>query len=135
MSGRVNVQLGLADGSEESCTLDWEGEAEGVKLTAASPAVGVATVTAPDVFAALLKLREQIEPRGIVLLCNGSRRDAYPSRMLSEMARGQKVYALRSGKQSSKADIIDVFGPAARSAVGTITEQRAGYEAWLQSLK
>jgi hypothetical protein len=135
MGRRVKVQLGLADGSEESCTLDWGSEAAGVKLAAASPSIGVATVAAPDVFAALLKLREQIEPRGIVLLCIGSRRDAYPARMLSEMARGLKVYVLHSGKQASKADIIDVFGPAARSAVATITEQRARYDAWFQSLK
>jgi hypothetical protein len=118
----------------ESCEIEWASEAGAVAMTARSASIGTVSIEADDVFGALVKLRLLLEGGGRVLLCGAARKDAYPSRMLLEMGGGRKSYLLHRGKQATKADLIDVFEPASYEQVGTVAEQRQGYEEWLRSL-
>lgn len=118
-----------------SCVIEWMPEAEGVAMTARAASVGIVNIRAANVFEALVKLRLQLEGSDCLLLCNAARKDAYPSRMLLEMGGGRKSYLLHQGKPASKEDLIDLFEPATHEQVGTVAEQRRGYEEWLRSLK
>jgi hypothetical protein len=119
---------------DEPCEIEWTSEAGTVDLTARAPSIGVVSIKADDVFAALVKLRLHLESSGRLLLCNAARKDAYPSRMLLEMAGGRRSYLLHKGKQTTKNDLINVFEPATYEQVGTVAEQRIAYEEWLRSL-
>jgi hypothetical protein len=87
-----------------------------------------------DVFDALVAMRLRLEQDGYRLLCNAARKDAYPSRMSREMSGGRKVYIFKAGRQALREDLIDVFDPATYDEVGTVSEQRSNYEAWIRSL-
>jgi hypothetical protein len=49
-----------------------------------------------DVFDCLAEVRKQVEPLGILVCCNGSRRVAWPSAMSRDMGGGFQVYLLDS---------------------------------------
>jgi hypothetical protein len=131
---KVIVDVAVRGLPVESCGIEWKFEAGVVVMNACSASIGMVSIEADDVFAALVKLRLQLEDRDRLLLCNAARKDAYPSRMLREMGGGRKSYLLRQGQQASKRDLIDVFEPAAYEQVGTVEEQRQEYEKWLRSL-
>jgi hypothetical protein len=92
------------------------------------------TATANDFFAALDKVRQQLEPRGIVPLVNGANRTNYPSGMARDMGMGFSVYRLRLGKQmGDMADLVKTFEANAVDQVSTVKEQREFFEQWLRS--
>ncbi len=87
-----------------------------------------------DLFECLCNLRSQLDKMGVKMLCNGSRIDAYPSRMARDMGGAQRVYLLTMGQQGRLVDVVDIFGEAPADKVGTVEEQKAFYEKWLDSL-
>lgn len=131
---KVIVNVAARGAPVEPCEIEWASAAGTVAMTARSASIGVVSIEAAEVFGALIQLRLQLEKNARLLLCNAARKDAYPSRMLLEMGGGRKSYLLRQGKPASKEDLIDVFDPATYDQVGTVAEQRQGYEAWLRSL-
>ncbi|WP_142000049.1 hypothetical protein [Amycolatopsis cihanbeyliensis] len=78
----------------------------------------------PDLFEALVRIREKIEPMGWFIAVNGSRLDAFPSGMSRDMAGGEQVYILRSGEPADIHDQVDTLGPADSEKVANIQEQR-----------
>lgn len=106
-----------------------------VKLEVHAKLLGSLTFTSDDLFEALIALRLRLELDGYVLLCNAARKDAYPSRISREMGGGRKVYLHKLGMQGRREDLVDTLGVAAYEQVGTVAEQRAFYDAWLESLK
>lgn len=93
------------------------------------------TVSGADLFDCLCLLRQWYEDRGSSILCNGARTDVFPSRMSRQMGRGRKAYVLTISKQARKEDLVDIFEPASAESVGTVSEQVAYYETWLDSLQ
>lgn len=71
----------------EECMLEFEQNGS-VNLTVRSLRFGVMNFTDVDLFGALVKFRLRLEENGYVLLCNGARKDAYPSRMAREIGGG-----------------------------------------------
>jgi hypothetical protein len=94
----------------------------------------VKTYRADNLFHALCKFRLELEEEGYTLLCNGARKDAYPSRMALDMGRGKKLYLHKPGVQSGWADLVDVLDEAVADQVCFVSEQRVNYELWLGSL-
>ena len=58
------------------------------------------TATGPDMFEALVRLRRQLEPDGLMVAVQGSRRDTYPSGMARDMGGGMQVYIMRPGRRA-----------------------------------
>ena len=83
-------------------------------------------------FEALLRLRRQLEPEGIMIAVQGCRRDAFPSGMARDMGGGEAIYVMRPGQAASPDDVVDTLADAAVDQLATIDEQRAYWEAWLQ---
>jgi hypothetical protein len=88
-----------------------------------------------DCFAALTSVRESLEKMGARLLCQGCRPDVYPSGMSRDMGGGRKAYINKLGAPALRTDIIDIFDYAEPEAVGTVAEQRAFHEKWVESLR
>jgi len=87
------------------------------------------TATGPDMFEALVRLRRQLEPEGLVLAVQGARRDTYPSGMARDMGRGMQVYVMRPGLRARPEDLVGTLDDAPIGQMATVDEQRAYAEA------
>jgi hypothetical protein len=81
-------------------------------------------------FEALVRLRRQLEPDGLVAAVKGARRDTYPSGMAWDMGGGMQVYVLCPGL-SGRPDLVKTLDDAKPDLVAAVDEQRAFHEAWL----
>ena len=93
------------------------------------------TATGPDMFEALVRLRRQLEPDGLVVAVQGSRRDTYPSGMAREMGGGMRVYVMRPGLPARGEDLVETLDDAPPDQMATVDEQRAFTEAWSAELR
>ena len=89
------------------------------------------TATGPDMFEALVRLRRQLEPDGLMVAVQGSRRDAYPSGMARDMGGGMQVYIMRPGLRGRREDLVKTLDDASPDQIATVDEQRESAEAWL----
>jgi hypothetical protein len=53
-----------------------------------------ARASGSDLFEALVAARRLLEDQGVLLACNGCRRDVFPSPMLRQAAHGRRAYVL-----------------------------------------
>ena len=88
------------------------------------------TATAPDMFEALVRLRRQLEPDGLMVAVQGARRDTYPSGMARDMGGGMQVYVLRPA-QKDHPDLVGTLDDAPAGQIATVSEQLASAEVWL----
>lgn len=86
---------------------------------------------AGDVFECLMMLREQVEPEGIRLCCNGSRLDAWASGMQRDMGSGFSTYLLAGVSKGQRPPTANTLDFAPPEMIAKVTEQRAWYKAWL----
>jgi hypothetical protein len=82
--------------------------------------------TAQDLFAALESVRQELEEFGLLLCCQGSRPDVFPSGMARQSWGGRRAYRLRAGQKPNRDDLVDIFDPAACGEVVSVQRQ---YEA------
>jgi hypothetical protein len=91
------------------------------------------TATGPDMFEALVRLRRQLEPDGLMVAVQGSRRDTYPSGMARDTGGGMRVYVLRPGLPGR--ELVKTLDDAPPDQLATVDEQRAFNKAWLAERK
>ncbi len=92
------------------------------------------TATGPDMFEALVRLRRQLEPDGLMVAVQGSRRDTYPSGMARDMGGGMQVYIMRPGVRGRREDLVKTLDDTSPDQIATVDEQRAFAEAWRAEL-
>ena len=90
---------------------------------------------AQDLFGAFVQMHSYLDQQGAKLLCNGARRDAFPSGMSRRMGGGRKTYITRLGMPSRRTDLVDIFDYAEARNVGTIQEQKDYHDKWVSSLR
>lgn len=130
----IAVEIARESAKAEPCEITLA-RSHPVELQVYAKHFGSMTFAGSDLFEALAALRLRLEQDQYLLLCNGARKDAYPSRMSREMGGGRKIYLLKQGVQGRREDLVDIFGAAAYDQVGTVAEQRSAYDAWIRSLK
>jgi len=123
----------LTAGGVEDWTLEVYDAPDYDALTLRSPGSAEWTAAGADLFDALLGLRRQVEPAGIRLCCNGSRRDVWPSQLLRAMSDGGSAYVLRKGRRPTSRHLVEILAPADCALVVSIEEQRAYVEKWWRS--
>jgi hypothetical protein len=129
----TSVQALDSEGHELNLLIDWKGESQrGYSMTATVGRGKVFHAQAADCFAALTSIREQLEPIGIRLLCCGSRRDVWAPGMQRDMGQGLVAYVCSSPRSGGRPATVGIFDLADRNQVGTVAEQRAHFELWLQ---
>ena len=88
----------------------------------------------PDLFEALASARRSLEADGVVLACNGARRDVFPSAMQRQAAGGRYAYVLEMPRSASRPPVVDIFALAPESSVlATVDEQRDWFDRWRQT--
>ena len=92
------------------------------------------TGEATDVFECLMQLRDQLEPLGFRLCCNGSRRDAWSSGMQRDMGSGLSTYLLGETPRGQRPPSVPTLGSAPLETVVTAIEQRNWHDAWVAGL-
>ena len=92
-------------------------------------------VGADDMFEALVRIREQIEPQGWLVAVQGSRLDVFPTAMQREMAGGLNVQVMRMGEQARLGDVVETFAEADPSTLATVAAQRERAEEWMRSVQ
>lgn len=93
----IRVEIATLSGKQESCEIEFL-QGVSITLTVYSTSFGKLLFTDDNLFAALSAYRRVLEQEGYFLLCNGARKNAYPSRMALQMGGGRKIYLLSSGK-------------------------------------
>jgi len=118
-------------------TEEWSIEKETIaphrsyRLTLGAPDGRSWSAEAGNVFQCLLDLRGLVEPLGVRLCCNGSRRNAWCSGMQADMGQGLFVYLLTRPRTTDRPQQVDTLGAASPDDVVSVGEQRAWYEEWL----
>ncbi|QEO95659.1 hypothetical protein [Xanthomonas oryzae] len=130
----IRIEIAALSGEREPCEIEFRQGAL-ITMKARNAHFGELSFTDSNLFAALSAYRRLLEQEGYLLLCNGARRDAYPSRMTLQMGGGRKIYLLHSGRQANREDLVDIFDAAPIEHVCGVDEQRAAYEAWVRSLE
>jgi hypothetical protein len=92
-------------------------------------------VGAPDMFEALVRIRERLEPQGWFVAVQGSRLDVYPTAMQREMAGGLNVHVMRMGEQARLGDVVETFAEADPSTLATVAAQRERAVEWERSVQ
>lgn len=86
-----------------------------------------------DLFDCLQKLRGKYEKKKWLFLCNGARKNAFPSRMSMQMSGGTKLYLLELGKPATM--LVDIFEEISKEESCFVSEQQQFYTYWLDSLQ
>jgi hypothetical protein len=126
---------------ESDWKVDWSSADGEFRLTISDPADGRTwAASGPDLFDAFAEIRRHLERVGIRICVNGARVDAYPSGSSREMSGGQMVYLLPKlslfGKMVRLAglrrnELVYIFSPAPCHLVGSVDEQDAYFERWM----
>lgn len=130
VDGNEEIDLLLPGGRTERAGLrwSWSGDCAVVELDIST--FGTVSASGHDLSAALAGVRAVIEPEGARVLCNGSRRDATVSGMLSQSTGAARVYLLDGVPRGQRPATVGIFDPAEAAMVGTLSEQdeyRRGY--------
>ena len=89
------------------------------------------TKVATDFFEALCLIRQELENENILILCNGARKDVYPSSMGRQMGMGLKAYVHELGKNTN--NIVKIFEKADLELISSVSEQKEFYYKWLET--
>ncbi|MGW2185584.1 hypothetical protein [Streptomyces sp. NPDC001719] len=77
-----------------------------------------------NLFACLLNLRRELEGQGLLLCCQGARRDVTNSGMQAQMTGGRFIYTFDAGSRKVNEETVDILAPARLDEVVTVEEQR-----------
>ena len=88
----------------------------------------------PDFFEALLGIRRQLEPDGLLVQIYGGSRNVWPSSMSRSMGLGVRAYKMTKGKQALMRDLVDIFATGTDVEPVTIAEQEQFKNEWFASL-
>ncbi|MBT2383504.1 hypothetical protein [Streptomyces sp. ISL-11] len=78
-----------------------------------------------NLFACLINLRRDLERDGILLCCQGARRDVINSGLQAQMTGGRFVYTSNALSRTVNEETVDILAPARPDEVVTVAEQRA----------
>ena len=130
------IDLLADDGSIIAGTLmirdDVPGDPESVEL-ALTYADRKHCAVAEDCFEALIRLRLELEPLGLALVCWGASLQVYPSEMSRSMGIGDSAYRLTLGQFARMADQVNIFDSGPGLVVATVAEQEDFSRAWFDS--
>jgi hypothetical protein len=87
-----------------------------------------------DLFEALAAVRRVLEDSGVMIACNGSRKEVFPSQMLRQASGGRFAYLLTIPRSAARPETVDIFAPAPESAeLALVDDQRAWFDRWRDS--
>jgi hypothetical protein len=103
------------------------------KLKIEIPRIFYFSEEAEDLFEALKLARNRASSVGLEFICNGARKNVYPSPMSRDMSGGIVAYELTMGQQALRKDIVKLFDET-DSEISSVADQEEYYKDWLASL-
>ena len=97
-----------------------------VQMTAVAETETFGPIVGVDVMDALIEVRRQLEDRGLVLCCQGARRNVWASGQLRQFTDGERGYVLtevRSTDPDDPFEIVDLLDAAPADQVVSLGEQ------------
>ena len=88
--------------------------------------------SAEDFFSALQEMRKELEKENILILCNGSALNIYPSPMQRTCS---KAYILELGFHAKLANTVDIFDNMEGLTYAKVDEQDKFYDEWINTPK
>jgi hypothetical protein len=85
-----------------------------------------------DFFECLVDLRRLVEKEGGKVLCQGARRDVFPSPMMRSTGCAT-AYVTRMGESVTSPEVVHIFEPAPADLVVSVAEQQAFHRQWQSS--
>jgi hypothetical protein len=101
--------------------LDWHGEPIDVR--------------ADDMFEALVRIRERLEPQGWFMAVQGSRLDTFPTDVQREESGGLNVHVIDRNEPRRLGEVVETFAEADPSTLATVAAQREFSEEWLRMVR
>ncbi|MEA3015566.1 MAG: hypothetical protein QOI38_288 [Sphingomonadales bacterium] len=134
MADSIQLEIQRPGSPAEQAVLSWAFVRDSVQLDAVSPGMPPFRTVEWDLFEALCAYRRFLERKGgYLLLCNGARKDAFPSAMSREMGKGFKLYISLMGRPGGT--LVETLDPAPLETVSTVAEQAAFHDAWFDSIR
>jgi hypothetical protein len=133
-----NVTILSSDGREVATLLRWDEAPEDSDQVLIRLKSGDLILEAREqrgYFHALCSLRNQLESRGLLLVCYGAIENVFPSPMIEAMGYGEKAYELTLGRPALTQDLVSIFDSRDDLIPVTVQRQREFYDKWLRSLK
>ena len=134
---RYSVNLIAADGSitpgEFLILTEPSHELDRVQLTLILPDQRY-EATSIDGFEALILIRLELEPLGLMPLCWGASLHVYPSDASRRDGIGDQAYRLTLGKFPSTTDQVNIFDSGPGLVVASVADQEEFSRAWFDSL-
>ena len=124
----VPIKLRSSSGEEIAAVVEFRGDGRSCELLRFGT-----NETRSTASEALARVRLQLEPQGLIPVCYGASRRVFPSGMARDMGRGLKAYKLALGETASTDDLVEIFATGPDVQPTTVAEQRAFFEAWLDS--
>lgn len=86
-------------------------------------------------FNALLKIRKELEARGVKLLCKGCCYNVYPSPMFLDLCGGLIAYTMKMGKEIDRRESVNIFDECLLEEYATIEKQLEYCKGWYENIK
>lgn len=125
------VRVREPDGQISSCRLRFP-QYEPWYLVFEMPGREPINIESNDLFDCLCELRVILEEDGKQILCQGSRRNVYPSSMSREMSGGRVAYEHHLQQPTSVR--LDILDPAAGDDLATVAQQKEYIRQWRESI-
>lgn len=132
----TEVIAALQAGTRCSCriTYSYDATADEYAMTIDCPGIRPETFVRGDLFQCLCDAREFVRGHDTILLCNGARLDAYPSRMSRQMSGGLSIYISTMGRPNRETDMVELFSEAPPDKIASVADQKEFHRNWLRSL-
>lgn len=130
----TNIRLLLPDGVLSEATLRYSTKAPW-EVSLGVPQVEGQTFEGGDLFVALQSLRGELDQHGIMICCNGARRDAWPSPMSRDTGGARKLYIHSMGEPAHRDSLVGIFDEAPPDALSSVQEQAQFHQAWVESIR
>ena len=128
-----SIKARHANGDVEECSIQIVRDSQ-YKLIFSGAGFQEQKFSSSDQFGALMLLRLELEKINVQLLCNGARRDVFPSGMGRDMG-GGNGYLMKLGCRASSADLVGIFEYSDDPSLGSVAEQLAFRKEWRESLQ
>lgn len=112
------------DGRVAPITLQVKGDRGATVVGARSLERDYGAFAGPDLVDCLVDLRLRLEADGLLLCCQGSRVNVWPSGQLRQFADGRQGYVLARRAQGQVHEIVDLLDPAPAGQVVSVEDQR-----------
>jgi hypothetical protein len=132
MSAIVEVSIQMEDGKLEKCLLTIS-DSEPWKISLQGAGYDEYAVEAKDLFDGLILLRNELEKSGKKILCNGARKNVWPSGMSRSMGGGRKAYLMEIGCRAR--ELVNIFDYAPPELIVSTKEQEEFSTHWFSSPK